>query len=226
MDPTTMAAIYQMMGGGGGNSGGGGGQGGGQTGTGFGAGLAGIFQGLFGNSGAPFEKGMDAYKPYYEKAQGYQNPFFQAGQGAIPQYQDWLSSQKDPSGFINHLMGSYQESPFAKFQQQQGMRAAQNMGSASGLTGSTPLQMQAQQNAQNISGQDMNQWLQNALGVNTQYGSGLQNLTGMGQNAANSLSTLAGNAGTNAGQAAYGQEAGRQQDHNAGWAGLAKLFGG
>jgi hypothetical protein len=123
-------------------------------------------------------------------------------------------------------MGQYQESPFAKFQQQQGMRAAQNMGSATGLTGSTPLQMQAQQNAQNISGQDMNQWLQNVLGVNNNYGAGLSGEMGMGQHSADMLSQLMQGAGQFKGETAYGQRAGEQNDQNALWGALGKLFGG
>jgi len=92
------------------------------------------------------------------------------------------------------------------------MRAAQNMGSATGLTGSTPLMQQAQQNAQNISSQDMNQWLQNVLGINTQYGAGQQNLMTGGQNAANALTNMWGNMGNQMGQAAYGKKAGEDQD--------------
>lgn len=189
-------------------------------------GFPGVMQGLFGHSGRPFEKAGEAYKPYYEEAKGYQNPFYQAGQGAMGHYQDWLQSQQDPSKFINNLMGQYQESPYAKYQQQQGMRAAENMGSASGLMGSTPLTQFAQQNAQNISSQDMNQWLQNVLGINTQYGAGQAGMMQQGQQAGDYLSQLAGNAGNTMGGVAYGQEAGKQQDQNALWAGLAKMFGG
>lgn len=192
----------------------------------FWGGFPGIMQGMFGDSGRPYQRAGDAYKPYYEEAKGYQNPFFSAGQGAIPDFQKWLQGQQNPSGFINNLMGQYQESPYAHYQQQQGMRAARNMGSATGLTGSTPLMQQAQQNAQNISGQDMNQWLQNVLGINTQYGAGQSGLMGMGQHAGDYLSQLAGNAGEYMGGTAYGREAGRQQDQNSLWSGIAKMFGG
>ena len=189
-----------------------------------GEGLAGILSGLFGHSGDPYKEASKEYEKYYGQAQGAQNPFFQAGTGAIPGYQDWLSKMKDPSQFINSLMGQYQESPFAKFQQQQGIRAAQNLGSASGLTGSTPLQMQAQQNAQNISSQDQNQWLQNVLGINNQYGSGLNSLIGTGQNSANMISQLLSHLGENMGQAKFGQKFGEQQDRNNIFGGLLKLF--
>jgi len=197
-----------------------------QGGQGLQGGLGQFFGGLFGNSGAPYGDAMKQFENYFGKAKDTQNPFYQAGVGALPQYQNWLSGMKNPSGFINNLMGGYQESPFAKFQQQQGIRAAQNMGSASGLTGSTPLTQFAQQNAQNISSQDMNQWLQNVLGVNTQYGSGLNNLISGGQGAANNISSLLSQLGVLMGQGAYGQRAGENQDRSNMIGGLLKLFMG
>ena len=192
----------------------------------FASAIPGLAQGFFGDSGKPYEEAWKGYKPFFEQAKTSQNPFYNAGTQAIPQFQNWLNTQKDPSGFINHLMNQYQESPWAKYSQQQSMRAAQNAGSATGLTGSTPLQLQAQQNAQGISSQDMNQWLQNVLGINTQYGAGLHGQEQMGQHAGDILSQLFQGAGEYKGGTNYGQEAGQQSDQNALWAGIAKMFGG
>lgn len=192
----------------------------------FGTALPGLAQGFFGDSGKPYEQAWKGYKPFFEQAKTSQNPFYNAGQQAIPQFQNWLSSQSNPSGFINNLLSQYQESPWAHYQQEQGVRAAQNLGSATGLTGSTPLQLQAQQNAQSISSGDMQNWLQNVLGINTQYGAGLHNQEQMGQHAADFLSQLFQGAGEYKGGTNYGQEAGEQSDRNALWAGIAKMFGG
>lgn len=163
-----------------------GGGGGGFNAGGAGAGIAQLLSGLFGNSAGPYheymdweKKGLEGYKPY----------------------EDWLNTQKDPSGFINHLMSQYQESPYAKYQQQQSIRAGQNAGSAAGLTGSTPLAQQLQQNASNISSQDMNTWLQNVLGINTQYGQGQ---FGLGGQKSNIFSRL--------GEGAYGARTQQNQD--------------
>lgn len=174
--------------------------------------IGGFLGGMFGDSGAPYDAAMDQYREWANKAQGAQQPFWEAGKGAIPGYQNWLQGMKDPSGFVNNLMGQYQQSPWAKYQTQQANRAAQNFGSASGLTGSTPLMQQAQQNSANISSQDMNNWLGNVLGVNTQYGQGLNNMMGMGANAANALTNMYGQMGQQMGEAAYGKEAGQQND--------------
>jgi hypothetical protein len=178
-----------------------------------GAGAAGsLLGGLFGDSGAPYEDAMKQYQDWANKAQNVQNPYLQAGQGAIGDYQNWLKKQQDPSGFINNMMNQYQESPYAKFLQQQSIRGGQNAASASGLMGSTPFAQQLQQNAGNIASGDMNQWLQNVLGINTQYGQGQQNLMTGGQNAANALTGMYGDMGRQMGEAAYGKKAGQNQD--------------
>ncbi len=178
----------------------------------FGSGLGGFLGGIFGDSGKPYDKAMEQYQQWANKAQGTQQPYLDAGTGAIGDYQKWLQGQQDPSKFINDQMGKYQESPYARYMQQQSMNAGQNAASASGLMGSTPLMQQLQQNAGNIASQDQNQWLQNVLGINTQYGQGQQNLMTGGQNAANSLTNMYNQMGQNMGQAAYGKEAGKKQD--------------
>lgn len=181
---------------------------------------------LFSNSDAPFEDAMSQYRQYENKAQNVQNPFLQAGQQGMGNFQHWLQGMQDSSGFINHLMGQYQESPWAHYQQQQAQRAGMNEASASGLVGSTPLMQQMQQNAAGISSQDMQNWLGQVLGINNQYGAGQQQLMGVGQNAANALTNLYGQMGQNMGEAAYGREAGKEQDRSQGWSGLGSMLGG
>lgn len=196
---------------------------------GLGQGLASMFGGLFGNSGAPYEAYSDELQNYYNQARQTQNPFYQAGVGAIPQYQQWLSGQQNPSQFINNLMGQYQESPYAKYLQDQSMRAGLNAASAGGIgnmggagLGSTPLMQQAQQNAANISSQDLQNWLSRVLGINTQYGQGVQNMMTGGQNAANQLSNMAGNFGQRFAESEMGRSAREQQDTSNFWGGLFK----
>jgi len=179
----------------------------------FGSGLGGMLGGLFGgDSGKPYDKAMEQYLQWGNKAQGTQQPFLNAGTQAIPEYQKWLQGQEDPSKFINNLMGQYQASPYSQYLQQQAQRAGQNIGSASGLMGSTPLMEQMQQNAANISSQDMNQWLQNVLGINTQYGQGEENLMKGGQTAANSLTDLYNKMGQQMAEQSYNKEASKQNN--------------
>src|ERR1043165_4147194 len=121
---------------------------------GIGNAFGGILGGMFGHSDKPYETAGQQYQQYGNMGRQTQMPFYQAGQQAIPAYQNWLQSQSNPSEFINSLMGNYQESPYARYLQQQSMRAGQNMASANGLSGSTPFMQQMQQNAANISSQD------------------------------------------------------------------------
>jgi hypothetical protein len=189
------------------------------------SGLGGLFGGLFGNSGAPYDAYSNEYKNYAGQGVNAQQPYYNAGTGAIKDYQDWLTKQKDPTGFINNLMGQYQESPYAHNLQQQSINAGQNAASASGLSGSTPLMQQLQQNAGNISSQDQNQWLQNVLGINTQYGQGQNNLINGGRESANTLSNLYNQMGQHLGEAAYGRTAGKKQDFWNTLGGIGGLIG-
>ncbi len=188
--------------------------------SGMGGGLASLLSGLFGNSGAPYGDAMKQFLKYYQEAKGAQNPFFNAGTGAIGPYQDWLKKMSDPSGFINNMMGQYKESPWARYLQDQSMRAGTNaasmggnaMGQGGAGIGSTPFAQQMQQNSSNIASGDMNTWLQNALGINSQYGAGEKGLMDMGQHSGDILSQLAMMMGGQMGQGAFGQKFGQDQD--------------
>lgn len=175
-------------------------------------GLGSLFGGLFGSSGDPYKEAMKQYQQWADKTQQVQQPYLNAGNQAIGDYQYWLQGQEDPAQFINNLMGQYQESPHARYLQNQSLNAGQNAASASGLMGSTPLMRELQQNSTNIASQDQNQWLQNLLGINTQYGQGQGNLINSGQNSANSLSNMYQNMGQNMSQGAFGKKSGQQQD--------------
>ena len=164
------------------------------------------------NGGQPYTQAGNQYTAGAEQADNQQNPFYKAGTQATGDYQDWLTSQKDPSAYINDQMKNYKESDYAKDEQDQAIRAGQNAGSANGLTGSTPMAQQMQQNATNIASQDQNQWLQNVLGINTQYGQGENNLMQGGQHSADQLSQIYQDLGTQLAGTKYGAEAGHNQD--------------
>lgn len=202
--------------------------------SGFGGGyqpgsIANIFQGLFGDPGRGYKDASRSLEQMLPQAQSYNMPFLQAGQQALPGFSQWLQGMSNPSGFMNNLMGGYQESPYAHYQQQQGMRAAQNMGSTGmspyGGAGSTPLMQFAQQNAQDISSKDMNSWLQNVLGINSLYGSGMNSLISGGRESANSMQKLMSDyMGAQAGLS-YGQGAANQGKMGSLVSGITGLFG-
>lgn len=184
-----------------------------------------LLYGLFGDAGAPYEAAGSELDKYFPQAQQYQQPFYDAGTGAIPQYQKWLQGMQDPSKFMNNLMGQYQESPYAQNLQRQSRQAGMNAASASGLTGSTPFAQQMQQNAGNIASGDMNQWLQNVLGVNSQYGAGQAGMMEMGQHSADSLTNMIKEYMNNKANLAYNQENASQGQTGSLFSGLAGLAG-
>jgi hypothetical protein len=190
--------------------------------------LQGIFGGLFGNGGEPYERAEKELNDFYNRGKNAQNPFYNAGTGAIGQYQDWLGGQKDPSAFINNLMGKYQQSPWAKYQQDQAMRAATNAASTGqgiqGGIGSTPFAQFNAQQAAGISSQDMQNWLAQVLGINTNYGQGQQNLMTGGQNAANQITGLNKDFGEDIAKMQYGKYDAENKQNSGLWGGLINLF--
>jgi len=188
-------------------------------------GLGDILAGIFGHPERPYQAEMGQYQQALGQGIGYQQPFYQAGVGAIPQYQNWLAQEQDPVAFMNRLMSQYQQSPYAKQETDAAMRALQNQASASGLIGSTPYMQAGEQTARDIAAQDMQSWLANVLGINTQYGQGQQTLMQGGQQSANAITNMIGQYGKNMAQTAGQQQAARQSNFGNILGGALKLAG-
>lgn len=189
-------------------------------------GLGDIFTNLFYNPSDPYRKAQRDYDFYMDKSANELNPFSEAGQKGLGGLEDWLSGMKDPQEFINKIMGGYQESPYAKYLQQQAQRAGINAGSATGMVGSTPWAQQMQENAAGISSKDMQDWLGRVLGLNTQYGAGQQHLADMGYNAARDKANIFGQRAGDEGRLEYQKELARQGRGGGILSGLGRfLFG-
>lgn len=184
----------------------------------------GLIPGIFGGSGDPYRDAGKQFQKYTQQGINTQNPFYQQGVNALPQYSDWLSKQQDPAKFMNDLQGQYKQSGYYDFLNQQGQNNITNQASAQGLIGSTPYQQAGTQFAQMNAQTGMNDWLKNVLGVNTQYGQGLETEIGTGQHSADQISQLLEKLGMNMGASKYGQRAGQQADANNIWGSLASLF--
>lgn len=155
----------------------------------------GILGDIFG--GDPMQNSRRKYAKDLEKAGEYGKPFYEAGMEAIPQYQEWLNTMQNPQEYVNSLMGGYSQSPYATYMQGMARNQATNMGSATGMAGSSALEREMQQNASNIASGDLQNYLGNIFGVNQMYGQGLGNQMGMGSNMANSLMSLFGGGAEN-----------------------------
>jgi|SRR6185503_597746 len=118
----------------------------------------------------------------------------------------------DPMAFINKIMQGYNQSDAYKFKADELGRAMGNSAAAGGMRGSFQDQENQAKLVQGLMGEDMQQWLQNVLGVNAQGLSGEQGLYGTGFNASSNLeNTLASNLGAQ-GQYAYAGQAGQNQN--------------
>ncbi len=173
-------------------------------------GLGSILTGLFQDQAAPYEKAANTYRGYLDQGAATLNPFVRQGNQAGQQYSNQLNQMQNPSQFLNNLIGQYQESPYNQFLKNQGQRMLTNQASAGGLRGSTPYQQAGLDYSNKISQSGLNDWLTNVLGLNTKYLGGQADLYGKGLGAASALSGLYGQAGSDLGRLAYGQEYGRQ----------------
>lgn len=138
--------------------------------------MGGIVSGLFGGGqeeaykkfADQIQQGMGARKQYESSAEQALSPYM--GDPRLQkQYEQAIAGGQDYQGLLNHLMGGYQESPYAKFLTEQGQRAIQHGGAASGMLGSGQEMQELQKNAMGIASGDLQQYLANALGLRSDY---------------------------------------------------------
>lgn len=187
----------------------------------FGGGQAKAYEHLAGQ----IREGMGARREGVERGEQAYQPYAQAGQGALGQFQQTLGQGADPQGLINQILGGYQESPYAKFQTQRGLQAREHAAAASGMLGSGEQQQGAQEFAQQVSSKDMQDYLDRVLGLRSQYLSGLGGLESQGFQSARDIGGMrAGLGGQLAGDfGSLGQAIGGQDIAKAG--GINKLIG-
>jgi len=147
-----------------------------------------IFGGLFGNSGGGYDEAAKRLQQYMDQANKGFEPFLNAGHAAIPQFQDWSKQFQDPNKFLNDTFSNYHMSPGAMNSMNESQRAATNAASAGGLTGSTAHMREAGNIANQISSKDMQQYLQNVLGIGNNFGQSLNTLMQGGMGAASGMS--------------------------------------
>lgn len=121
----------------------------------------------------------------YKQAEQYLNPYVQGGAQDYQNYRGYVGQQgqnlapfqgagnwqygqinQSPTDYYNQIMQGYSESPQAKYEQEQSMRAAGAGGSASGMLGSGAFQKALQQNAADISSRDQQRYFGNVMGAN------------------------------------------------------------
>jgi len=185
-----------------------------------------ILSKLFGGNRSP----MDAANQYLNQIPGMghkgYDPYVNAGLDASgktkSQYESLMS---DPTGFINKLMAAYKPSEGYGFQKDQLTKEMGSTAAAGGIAG-TPLdQMNQAEGVQKLLSGDMQQFLQNALGV---FGTGLEGeegIAGRGFDATKNLTDLLGGALNQQGGLAFQGQQQKNSDRNGWYQMLAKALG-
>ncbi len=133
------------------------------------------------------QQGLQQQKAQEQQAEQAWGPYSGLGGYAIPKYEGALEQGADPSGYLNQLMGQYQESPYLQNQLQFGQQAAGRAAAQSGMLGSGAEMQAAAGRAQGLRAEDMQNYLNRALGLRQQYLGGMGGLMGMGEEAASGI---------------------------------------
>jgi hypothetical protein len=129
------------------------------------AGAGGLGAGLFGGNSA-----ADSANKYLDQIpgmeKGYYNPFIQHGEDAYGKFNPITSSMlTDPAGFLESMMKGYQPSRGFQLKNDQMLRTAGNTAAAGGMRGSMQNIGNSAKITDMLMGDDMQQWLQNVMGI-------------------------------------------------------------
>jgi hypothetical protein len=166
-----------------------------------------------------YEEAQKELENYYNKGQGYLNPYNQNGQDAYGGYKGAMDKLLNPAALEDEWSKNYKESDLAKQNEamatQHGLNAAQQLG----LGGSTPALQAIQSGTSGIVAQDRQKYLDDLMQKYMQ-GIGIgKDIYGTGANAAGKESENAVNMGTNSAQNTFNQ-------NNAQGDLIGKLLGG
>lgn len=173
----------------------------------------------------------DAAMPYLNQIPGmeksYLEPYINRGNEAsntlMPQFQNMT---KDPAAFLESIMKNYTPSKDYQLRRDETLKSAGNTAAAGGMRGSINDINNEARLTDSLLGGDMQQWLQNVLGINKEGTEGLSHAADTGFNASTGLSSDLSNVmGTQAGLAFQGQ-ANQNQSRNDLISGLIKALGG
>jgi hypothetical protein len=173
----------------------------------------------------------DAGMPYLNQIPGMEHqaydPYINRGNEASNTANPIFSQMgQDPAAFLEKLIGSYQPSKSYQLRLGESQKAAGNTAAAGGMRGSLNDITNESRIADSLLGDDMQQWLQNVMGLETQGLGGLTHTADTGFNAAKGLTgDLSNVLGTQAGLAFQGQ-ANQNQSRSDLLSGIMKALGG
>jgi len=122
-----------------------------------------------------------------QRAMSYMQPYYKAGTEGLGAYQQGINQMADPSAFYEKVMGNYDVSNAAQFRLAKVMDQLKNEAYAGGMQGSGALRQGEIDYANDEIGADMQQYLQNIMGIFGNYLGGQNTLANYGYGAGNTL---------------------------------------
>lgn len=134
----------------------------------------------------------DAAKPYYDKIPGVEHgaydPYIQRGNAAYGKFNPILDQMtSDPTGFLQKIMGGYNQSKDYQLKNEAMTRAAGNSAAAGGQRGSLGDISNQARITDSLMGDDMQTWLHNVLGIQDKGMQGEEGLYSSGFDATRDL---------------------------------------
>lgn len=180
-----------------------------------------------------FEQNRQNIETKLGNANDYLSPYGERGQNALDNVESRLGDMSDPMAYINQIMGGYSLSPQAQLQMERSLDAANSAAAAGGMGGSSQVQNDVAELVQKLIAGDEQQYLNNVMGVNSQYLAGESGLGQMGYNAdaqqaANEMNAANMESGVynNKADAAFGRARGKYGAIDSGLAMLAGMATG
>lgn len=150
---------------------------------------------LSGGGRKDVNEGYDKADQAYGEANSYFDPYRRGGREDYDRFRhgitasgnnldrfnnagDWMYSHinQSPNQYFDEIMKGYNESPEAKFEQEQALKASTAGASASGMLGSGAFQKGVQENAAGIAGRDRDRYFGNIMRSGEAQGGYLNNL--------------------------------------------------
>ena len=157
--------------------------------------LSGGQSGAYANESQDFKNIIPELQQYTQQGQSFLNPYNQAGQSVLPQYQSFLNNLQNMNN--GNWVQNYTQSPYAKLMTNNALNSMNNAAAASGALGSGANQQENGQVANQIASSDMQNFYNDQMGINQQIMGGFNSLLGTGANAAGQQAGLSGQLGAN-----------------------------
>jgi hypothetical protein len=187
---------------------------------GLGAAGAGFGQ-LFGSGENPGDAGMDYLNQIQGMLKPYYQPYINAGGQALSTLQNQFGNLlNNPTGMMNRIGSTFQQSPGYQFQTSQALGAANRAAAAGGMAGSPMEQQNIAGTVNNLANQDYYNYLNHGIGMYDQGLQGMQGINQMGFNATSSLTDNLMSALMSQAQMAYAGAANQNQTQGGGFGSL------